>query len=138
MVDKKERKNEGQLPIPSATGMEGDRDQVVKDQEILVQRQPFGFGYEFLFRASHIVNNAPLVGRIVYEHLSDPPGARPSTVMEMRPDVTQRLIDELWRSGLRPSDEIGYPGELAATNRHLKDMRGYFEKLFNRMLNNDK
>jgi hypothetical protein len=35
----------------------------------------------------------------------------------------QALIDELWACGLRPTEGTGSAGSLAATERHLKDMR---------------
>lgn len=35
----------------------------------------------------------------------------------------QRLMDELWQCGLRPSEGSGSAGSLAATERHLADMR---------------
>jgi hypothetical protein len=35
----------------------------------------------------------------------------------------QQLMDELWRCGLRPSEGSGSAGALAATERHLADMR---------------
>lgn len=35
----------------------------------------------------------------------------------------QKLMDELWNCGLRPSEGTGSAGSLAATERHLKDMR---------------
>jgi hypothetical protein len=38
-------------------------------------------------------------------------------------DSAQGLMDELWRCGLRPSEGTGSAGSLAATERHLKDMR---------------
>ncbi len=34
----------------------------------------------------------------------------------------QNLMDQLWQLGIRPSD-IGTPGHLAATTKHLEDMR---------------
>lgn len=37
--------------------------------------------------------------------------------------AAQALIDELWSCGLRPSEGSGSAGSLAATERHLKDMR---------------
>lgn len=36
----------------------------------------------------------------------------------------QGLMDELWRAGLRPTEGVGSAGSLAATERHLADMRG--------------
>lgn len=38
-------------------------------------------------------------------------------------DEAQRLMDELWQCGLRPSEGTGSAGSLAATERHLADMR---------------
>ena len=38
-------------------------------------------------------------------------------------ESTQILMDELWRCGFRPSDGTGSAGQLAATEKHLEDMR---------------
>lgn len=38
-------------------------------------------------------------------------------------DSAQALMDELWSIGLRPSEGTGSAGSLAATERHLADMR---------------
>jgi hypothetical protein len=35
----------------------------------------------------------------------------------------QVLMDDLWASGLRPTEGSGSAGSLAATERHLKDMQ---------------
>ena len=35
----------------------------------------------------------------------------------------QELMDELWRCGLRPTEGTGSAGALAATQKHLEDMR---------------
>ncbi len=35
----------------------------------------------------------------------------------------QELMDALWQCGLRPSEGSGSAGALAATQRHLEDMR---------------
>lgn len=44
--------------------------------------------------------------------------------MRLKYEEAQRLMDELWRCGLRPSEGTGSAGSLAATERHLKDMQG--------------
>jgi len=38
-------------------------------------------------------------------------------------DQAQSLMDSLWDCGLRPSEGTGSAGSLAATQRHLEDMR---------------
>lgn len=45
----------------------------------------------------------------------------PSFVLD-REDA-QRLIDDLWECGLRPSSGAGSAGQLSATQAHLEDMR---------------
>jgi hypothetical protein len=45
----------------------------------------------------------------------------PSLVLPI--DDAQRLMDELWNCGLRPTEGSGSAGALAATQRHLEDMR---------------
>ena len=43
----------------------------------------------------------------------------------------QRLIDDLWDCGLRPSEGSGSAGALLATQRHLDDMRHIVMKKLN-------
>jgi len=45
----------------------------------------------------------------------------------LRRDQAQALMDELYRVGVRPSEQ-GTAGELAATKAHLKDMRALVAK----------
>ncbi len=47
----------------------------------------------------------------------------------MWPSSAQQLMDELWHAGLRPSEGSGSAGMLAATQRHLVDMRAITSKL---------
>ncbi len=41
----------------------------------------------------------------------------------------QTLMDDLWQAGLRPTEGSGSAGQLAATQRHLEDMRTLALKL---------
>ena len=51
----------------------------------------------------------------------------PTTTLS--PTAAQQLIDDLWDCGLRPSEGSGSAGQLAAVERHLKDMQTLvFEK----------
>jgi hypothetical protein len=43
--------------------------------------------------------------------------------MNLHDEEAQQLLDELWRIGIRPSNGEGSVGQLAATERHLADMR---------------
>lgn len=42
--------------------------------------------------------------------------------------AAQRLMDELWNCGLRPSEGSGSAGQLAAVQGHLQDMRALVSK----------
>ncbi len=44
-------------------------------------------------------------------------------MMSLDQASAQRLIDALWDAGLRPSEGTGSAGSLAATQKHLEDMR---------------
>ena len=37
--------------------------------------------------------------------------------------TAQMIVDELWQCGLRPSESTGSAGALAATEKHLHDMK---------------
>lgn len=43
--------------------------------------------------------------------------------MVMKGGDAQMLMDELWKCGLRPTEGTGSAGSLAATERHLADLR---------------
>lgn len=52
-----------------------------------------------------------------------PAGAilRPAFSLEAK--AVQRLMDDLWNCGYRPSDGVGSAGQLSAVQKHLEDMR---------------
>lgn len=43
--------------------------------------------------------------------------------LRLKPEEAQRLMDELWACGVRPTEGAGSAGAMAATERHLADMR---------------
>lgn len=47
----------------------------------------------------------------------------PECPLKLEPNTAQQLMDSLWECGLRPSEGSGSAGALAATQRHLEDMR---------------
>jgi len=63
---------------------------------------------------------------VVFETVS--PGVASNPAISLRPEEARNLMDELWRAGVRPS-EVGSPGQLKATERHLEDMRTLTFKL---------
>lgn len=79
---------------------------------------PWQSGVEVLLRAK---NRRAVVVDLV---LQDMPEAVtcPSTCWLSMADA-QVLMDDLWHAGLRPTEGSGSAGALAATERHLEDMR---------------
>jgi hypothetical protein len=47
----------------------------------------------------------------------------PEPFLKLDPTTAQYLMDSLWDCGLRPSEGSGSAGALAATQKHLEDMR---------------
>jgi hypothetical protein len=51
------------------------------------------------------------------------PGAERPCAARLSLEEAQGLLDSLWQAGLRPAEASGSTGQLAATVRHLEDMR---------------
>lgn len=50
-------------------------------------------------------------------------GERVEPSFKLERHSAQILMDDLWHAGLRPTEGTGSAGSLAATERHLEDMR---------------
>ncbi len=59
--------------------------------------------------------------KIVFEEVKL--GEEVPPTLTLNPTAAQELMDGLWRCGFRPSEGTGSAGALAATERHLQDMR---------------
>ncbi len=57
------------------------------------------------------------------ECIQVPEGTFPPVAMRLSDCQAQELMDRLWAAGLRPTEGKGSAGALAATERHLEDMR---------------
>lgn len=49
--------------------------------------------------------------------------------LNLKMPAAQKLIDDLWDCGLRPSEGSGSAGQLAAVQKHLEDMRKLLSKV---------
>lgn len=56
------------------------------------------------------------------------PNAHALPSFELTREMAQQLMDDLWVAGLRPTEGTGSAGSLAATERHLEDMRAIVAK----------
>ena len=48
---------------------------------------------------------------------------QPQPCLVLMSEECQGLMDELWNTGFRPTEGTGSAGALAATQKHLEDMR---------------
>lgn len=98
-----------------------------KKLEIIAQHEPWSHQVGFWMRQTSWspdrVEHA-VAQPVVFRALTDAEtGVVQPFAFSMNDDGAQRLMDELWRIGLRPAEGSGSAGSLAATERHLADMR---------------
>lgn len=83
------------------------------------------YGYDL-----YIEKDGSMAKEIVFEEKKHERFAPTSSVLTISKREAQILIDDLWNAGLRPTEGSGSAGSLAATQRHLEDMRTItFKKL---------
>ena len=90
--------------------------------EVRCRRQAWRDGVEVAVLERHPTGRLMYAERLTMREMTEGDEICEPT-MSLRNDEAQMLIDELWRCGLRPSEGSGSAGSLAATERHLKDMR---------------
>lgn len=89
--------------------------------EIHVERQLYRFGY-----AIHFLNksqNKMASFSIEWKDFDISTHVPVENVLEVQDTQAQQLMDALWKSGIRPSNEVGSVGEKNALQSHLSDMR---------------
>lgn len=91
--------------------------------EFFADRKPWQRGI-----ALHMVQRMPdgataVATNVTMQTVAPDAGDEARPFMQLRDGEAQQLMDELWRSGYRPSEGSGSAGSLAATERHLDDMR---------------
>ena len=88
--------------------------------ELHCQRVDYGDRVDFLL-VEYKENSRFLATRVEFTDIGDDLIQQPS--FSLRPTQCQSLMDALWQCGFRPSEGTGSAGALAATQRHLDDMR---------------
>lgn len=89
--------------------------------EFYVERANFGYVFNLYGKQSCGTDNTLIATPLNYTERS--PGDVYKPFASIDETAAQQLMDELWRCGLRPSQGQGSAGSLAATERHLEDMR---------------
>lgn len=94
-----------------------------RDILILAQKEPFRRGISLVITTRGYDRSAR---RVVMEPTKQGEAMVPA--MTISEEAAQKLMDELWTCGLRPSEGSGSAGMLAATQRHLADMQKIVSK----------
>lgn len=94
--------------------------------EIICESQPW-FGNISVWLRERGASTSYVAAPLTLNKVED--GAQPTPTMTLRPEQAQQFIDELWRCGFRPTEGSGSAGSLAATERHLADMRALVFKM---------
>lgn len=93
--------------------------------ELRAKLDPFNQRFDFLFMQFATCTNgrtlASVSTDIVFRTVVPGEYLKPALVCTQ--EEAQQMMDELWRCGLRPTEGSGSAGSLAATQRHLEDMR---------------
>ena len=95
--------------------------------EFRILPNPWDFGYAlniFMRTKDYVAVAQPIVMETY------PFGAKISETptVSMSSLEIQNLMDELWRTGIRPSSGEGNIGQIGATEKHLNDMRKIVSK----------
>ena len=94
-------------------------------------------GINFLILGTNLSNQKRVAAKLEFYEV-DPGVYDESTLtLSFRNNAHQVLIDDLWKIGLRPTDEVGSVGQLKATENHLKDIQQLVWKLLPKALRNE-
>lgn len=89
--------------------------------KIQAERQPWNDGIAIRLGEKKEDGGFAVAKPLVFETVK--PGEYIDPCMHLSITDAQRLMDELWHCGLRPTEGTGSAGALAATERHLADLQ---------------
>ena len=94
--------------------------------EVMARREDWAQGVSIYMRRVIVGVSVDFAEPIKFETVPIEKACETSVVvptMRLSIQSAQQLMDELWQCGLRPTEGTGSAGSLAATERHLADMR---------------
>ena len=97
------------------------RDGDILPIEMMARREDWSEGVSIYMRQMTAGAGAVLAAPV--QMIPHKPFEVAAPMMRLPIHAAQQLIDELWKCGLRPTEGSGSAGAMAATQRHLEDMR---------------
>jgi len=85
----------------------------------------------------YVIREDGKIGRLEFDERLDGCFSPPTLRLPDRSSEAQALMDRLWACGLRPTEGSGSAGALAATERHLADLRTLVEKSYKLQFNSE-
>jgi len=90
------------------------------DDHIRAQASPWGGGVEI--GAWRRITGGPVeVATLQWEAIAD--NAERRSLLTMRMQQAQVLMDDLWNAGIRPTEGAGSAGAMRAAENHIADLR---------------
>ncbi len=85
----------------------------------------FGRDIRVFYREQHGNSGHAYAQSVTMKYIADEDaqGQIMPAMMTITPECAQNLMDSLWDLGFRPSEGTGSAGAMAATQKHLEDMR---------------
>jgi len=90
------------------------------DDRVRAKASPWSGGVE-IAAFGHLNNGDTRVATVVWETISDT--AEMKTLLTIRTEQAQVLMDDLWNAGIRPTDGAGSAGAMRAAEHHIADLR---------------
>ena len=82
------------------------------------------YGFEYGFdEAGHYARDAVFANVTIERLTAEDYGRKLEPFVRLEKEQAQLLMDDLWNCGIRPTEGAGSAGAMAATERHLEDMR---------------
>ena len=89
--------------------------------DIMARREDWQNGISLFCRKITVAEGFSVIKPVIFEKHNK--AMRVEPFLSLNLTEAQKLIDELWSCGLRPSEGTGSAGSLAATENHLQDMK---------------
>lgn len=89
--------------------------------EVMARREDWSNGISIYMRQCTVGLGMAVAAPVTF--VKHEPGGQVAPMLRIGIQQAQQLMDELWQCGLRPTEGTGSAGSLAATERHLADMR---------------
>lgn len=91
--------------------------------DIIARRRDFNREIEFLFSHKAFDGELISVGQPLVFTTQERTALIPEPTFSLQPEDAQKLMDELWNCGVRPTEGNGSAGAFAAVQQHRDDLR---------------